>query len=62
VSLNPTNFKFLGDPFGLIQTGFGINKDNPDMTRAIQEAFDILVSNGTYAALIEKFGLEGSEL
>ncbi|MCF8522787.1 MAG: transporter substrate-binding domain-containing protein [Pontimonas sp.] len=62
VSLNPTNFKFLGEPFGLIQTGFGINKDNPDMTRAIQEAFDILVSNGTYAALIEKFGLEGSEL
>jgi polar amino acid transport system substrate-binding protein len=62
VSLNPANFKFLGDPFGLIETGFGINKDNPDMTRAIQEAFDILVSNGTYAELIAEFGLEGSEL
>lgn len=62
VALNPTNFKFLGEPFGLIQTGFGINKDNPDMTRAIQEAFDILVANGTYAELIAKFGLEGSEL
>lgn len=62
VALNPSNFKFLGDPFGLIQTGFGINKDNPEMTAAIQAAFDILVANGTYAALIAKFNMEGSEL
>jgi polar amino acid transport system substrate-binding protein len=62
VGLNPSNFKFLGDAFGLIQTGFGINKDNPELTKAIEEAFNILVENGTYSSLIAKFNMDGSEL
>lgn len=62
VGLNPDNFEFLGDAFGLIETGFGINKENPELTAAIEEAFNILVENGTYDSLIAEFNMEGSEL
>jgi len=62
VGLNPEKFKFLGDAFGLIETGFGINKDNPELTAALEEAFNILVENGTYDRLISEFNMEGSEL
>lgn len=62
VGLNPEKFELLGEPFGLIQTGFGINKDNPELTAAMQEAFDTLVENGTYDRLIEEFNMQGSEL
>lgn len=62
VGLNPEKFEFFGPAFGLIETGFGINKDNPDLTVAIQEAFDILVANGTYDRLIAEFSMQGSEL
>lgn len=62
VGLNPEKFEFLGGAFGLIETGFGINKDNPELTAALQEAFDILVENGTYDRLIAEFNMEGSEL
>ena len=62
VGLNPDNFEFLGDAFGLIQTGFGVNKENPELTTAIEEAFNILVENGTYDSLIAEFNMEGSEL
>jgi polar amino acid transport system substrate-binding protein len=62
VGLNPDNFEFLGAAFGLIETGFGINKDNPELTAAIKEAFNILVENGTYDRLIAEFNMEGSEL
>jgi polar amino acid transport system substrate-binding protein len=62
VGLNPEKFELLGEPFGLIQTGFGINKDNPELTAALQEAFNTLVENGTYDRLIEEFNMQGSEL
>lgn len=62
VGLNPEKFGLLGEPFGLIQTGFGINKDNPELTAALQEAFNTLVENGTYDRLIQEFNMQGSEL
>ena len=62
VGLNSENFEFLGEAFGLIGTGFGINKDNPELTAAIEEAFNILVENGTYDRLIAEFNMGGSEL
>jgi len=62
VGLNPDNFEFVGDAFGLIQTGIGVNKDNPELTASLEEAFNILVENGTYDALIAEFSMEGSEL
>jgi polar amino acid transport system substrate-binding protein len=62
VGLNPEKFEFLGDAFGLIETGFGINKDNPELTAALQKAFDQLVEDGTYDRLIAEFNMGGSEL
>jgi len=62
VGLNPDRFESLGAAFGLIETGFGINKENPELTAAIEEAFNILVENGTYDRLIAEFNMEGSEL
>lgn len=62
VGLNPESFEFVGDAFGLVQTGIGVNKDNPELTAAVEEAFNILVENGTYDSLIAEFRMEGSEL
>jgi polar amino acid transport system substrate-binding protein len=59
---NPDEFKMIGPAFGLIQTGIGIKKGNDDLTDAVQEAFDLLKSNGKYDELIEKWSMQGSEL
>lgn len=62
VGLEPDQFEMAGEPFGLIGTGVGVAKEDEALTAAIQEAFDAIVADGTYMALIEKHGMQGSEL
>lgn len=62
VGLQPDQFRFAGDPFGLIGTGIGINKENDALTAAMTEAFEAVVADGTYDALIGKYNMQGSEL
>lgn len=62
VGLEPDQFRTVGDPFGLIKTGIGVAKANPDLTAAITEAFNSIVEDGTYGRLIEKYNMQGSEL
>lgn len=61
-SQNPDTFAMIGPAFGLIQTGIGIKKGNDELTKAVQKAFDLLKSNGTYEKLINKWNMQGSEL
>ncbi|WP_333834379.1 ABC transporter substrate-binding protein [Rubrimonas sp.] len=62
VGLQPDQFRFAGEPFGLIGTGIGIDKGQDALTAAMTAAFEAVVADGTYAALIEKYSMQGSEL
>lgn len=62
VGLQSDQFRFAGEPFGLIGTGIGINKGNDELTAAMTAAFQAVKADGTYAALIEKYNMQGSEL
>ena len=62
VGLRPNDFRVEGAPFGLIETGIGVNKGNNELTDAIKKSFDSIVADGTYKKLIEKWNMQGSEL
>lgn len=62
VGLEPDQFRTVGDPFGLIETGIGVAKSNGELTTAITKAFKAIVEDGTYDTLIAKYNMQGSEL
>lgn len=62
VGLRPNDFRVEGPPFGLVETGIGVNKGNTELTDAIKKSFDAVVADGTYKKLIEKWNMQGSEL
>ena len=62
VGLRPNDFRVEGAPFGLIQTGIGLQKGNAELLAPMKQAFDAIVADGTYKKLIEKWSMQGSEL
>ncbi len=62
IGLRPRDFRALGEPFGLIQTGIGIRKGNTELFNPMKASFDSIVADGTYTRLIEKWSMQGSEL
>jgi polar amino acid transport system substrate-binding protein len=62
VGLRPNDFRVEGEPFGLVETGIGIQKGNAELVGAIKKAFDSIVADGSYKKLIEKWNMQGSEL
>ena len=62
VGLRPKDFRIEGEPFGLVDTGIGIQKGNAELVGAIKKAFDSIVADGSYKKLIEKWNMQGSEL
>jgi polar amino acid transport system substrate-binding protein len=55
-------FDIGGDPFGKILTGIGIRKDDGELKTAIQAAYDSMKADGTYLAILKKWGMEGDVL
>jgi polar amino acid transport system substrate-binding protein len=55
-------FDIGGDPFGKILTGIGIRKDDQELKAAIQAAFDSMKADGSYVAILKKWGMEGDAL
>jgi len=62
VGLRPNDFRLEGEPFGLIETGIGIQKGNAELVAAIKQSFDSIVADGTYKSMIAKWNMQGSEL
>ncbi|MCZ8148804.1 MAG: ABC transporter substrate-binding protein [Roseomonas sp.] len=62
IGLRPRDFRPLGEPFGLIQTGIGIRKGNAALLDAMTRSFESIRADGSYTRLIEKWSMQGSEL
>jgi len=59
---NPGRFEIGGSVINTNLEGIVTRKDDVAMSRAIQAAFTIMKSNGTYCALIKKWGLTSGVL
>lgn len=62
IHTHPGVFAVAGKPFHKILTGIGVRKDDPALTKAIQDSFDRLKANGTYQKILTKWGIGGDEL
>lgn len=62
IKLYPDRFEFGGSITNVTTEGIAIRKDNRAMLNAVQEAFNSLVRNNTYHALIVKWGLLHGEI
>ena len=55
--LQPDSFEMAGEPFGLIDVGAAVNKGNTELHDAISDAFTAMDAEGTYADIINEWGL-----
>lgn len=55
-------FVAVGDPVGVIQIGAATLKDNAALHEALQKAFDALVADGTYAEILQQWGLTQQDI
>jgi len=54
----PGAYRLLGDPLVFQLTGLGVGKNNPALSRAIINALDAMIADGTYQTILKKWGLE----
>ena len=52
----------VGDQIGVIDIGAATLKDNAALHEALQEAFDAIVADGTYARILETWGLQKQDI
>ncbi|GME37328.1 MULTISPECIES: ABC transporter substrate-binding protein [Pantoea] len=57
MQLEKNTYKPLGTAFTQQYTGLGLPKDNPQLIAAIQGALDELIADGSYQAILKKWGL-----
>jgi len=62
MSKNHGQFQFAGKPFSPIPAGIAVRKNDPQLLRAIVQAFHSIKSNGTYKSIMAKWGLTGDIL
>lgn len=48
----------VGRQFGVVPYGIAVSKKNPQLRDRIQSALKVLIRNGTYDTLLQKWGLE----
>src|SRR5690606_25548307 len=56
--LEPGVYSLVGEPIAEIPVGIAVAKDNTGLRDAIAAAMQVLIDNGTYAAIGEKWGLQ----
>lgn len=59
---NPGRFEVGGPPINMNLEGIAIRKDDAATFKAVQAAFTLVKNNGTYCALIKKWGLTSGVL
>lgn len=60
MKLEPNTYKPLGEPFATSPEGIAFAKSNTKLRDAVRAALDKLIANGTYAAIVAKWGLQSS--
>ncbi|WP_434109951.1 ABC transporter substrate-binding protein [Paraburkholderia caffeinilytica] len=60
MKLEPNTYKPIGEPFAASPEGIAFAKSNPKLRDAVRAALDKLVANGTYRAIVAKWGLQSS--
>ena len=60
MSLEPGIYKPIGAPFGGAQQGIAFAKADTQLRDAVLAAFNKLLANGTYAAIVAKWNLQAS--
>lgn len=56
ISKTGAQIQFAGEPFGTIKVGAATLKGNTELHNAIQQGFDELITDGTYAEILERWG------
>jgi polar amino acid transport system substrate-binding protein len=54
--------EMAGEPFGKIEIGAATLKDNAALNAALDEALQTLIDDGTYAAILEKWGVQSADI
>ncbi|MFP3584727.1 ABC transporter substrate-binding protein [Paraburkholderia sp. SIMBA_055] len=60
MKLEPNTYKPIGEPFATSPEGIAFSKSNTKLRDAVRAALDKLIANGTYAAIVAKWGLQSS--
>jgi polar amino acid transport system substrate-binding protein len=55
-------FMLVGEPVGAIRIGAATLKENAELHEALQSAFDSLIEDGTYADILEEWGMPGQDI
>ena len=55
-------FDIGGEPFAKILTGIAVRKGDDKLRSAIQAALDSMKADGTYLAILKKWGMEGDAI
>jgi polar amino acid transport system substrate-binding protein len=55
-------FDIGGEPFAKILTGIAVRKGDDELRTAIQAALDSMKADGTYLAILKKWGMEGDAI
>ena len=61
-SMAPDLFEVGVPAFDKILTGFGIRKDDPELSTAVSQALADMKADGSYMALLGKWHIEGNKL
>ena len=59
---HPEAFELSGLTLGVIKEGISISKDHPELKAAVQRALSQMVNDGTYLAILQKWGLESGNV
>lgn len=60
MKLEPNTYRPIGEPFATSPEGIAFAKSDAKLRDAVRAALDKLVANGTYAAIVAKWGLQSS--
>lgn len=56
------DFRMVGEPVGKIRIGAATLKENGDLNAALDEAFQTLLDDGAYLAILEEWGVESNDI
>jgi polar amino acid transport system substrate-binding protein len=60
MTLEPNAYVTVGAPFTEQYQGMGFNKKTPELRNAVAKAFKDMIADGTYKAVLAKWGLEAN--
>ena len=62
VSQHPEAFELSGLTLGVAKEGISVDKGHPELRAAVQRALSQMVNDGTYLKILQKYGVESSNV